>query len=142
MQDIQQLRRGDLASMRRWLMRSAPRLFAVFLALHGIAHFVGVTGSLAAIEDGTSEPYLGGWWTISDPVALRTLAVLWALAGLGYVAVAIAMWIGLPWRRAALIGVTIGSLVLSVAALWAAVVGVVIDVVLLAVTFFKREAWG
>jgi len=102
---------------------------------------VGVTASLDAIRDGTTVPYLGGWWMVSNPATLLALAVLWALAALGYAAVAGAMWFGLPWRRAALIGVTIGSLVLSVAGLWASVIGVAIDIALLPVAFGRKEVW-
>jgi hypothetical protein len=119
-----------------------PQVFALFLVLHGFAHLVGTAGSLTAIDEGTSVPYLGGRWDVSDAGTLRLLALLWAIAAVGYLVVAIATSAGWPWARTALIGVTVFSLLLSLAALWVAVVGVVIDVALLAVAIPKHGRLG
>lgn len=107
--------------------------FSVFLVLHGIAHFAGVAGHLERIDEGAAEEYLGGAWSISDPSALRVLAVIWALAGLAFVAAAAVVATRRPPARAVLGVVTSFSLALTVLALWAAVIGVVVNVVLLAV---------
>ena len=116
----------------------APQLFALFLVCHGFAHLVGTAGSLSAIDEGASVPYLAGRWDVSDTGSLRLLAVLWAIAAVAYLVVAIATSAGLPWARPALIAVTMFSLLLSMAALWVSVVGVVIDVALLAIAIPKH----
>jgi hypothetical protein len=109
------------------------KAFAVFLALHGIAHFVGTSESLRNATDGTAVDYLGGAWQISSPTLLRTLGVAWAVEGAAFLLTAWAYWIALPRRRALLAFVAFMSLLLSVAAVWQSIVGVVINVVLLVV---------
>ena len=50
------------------------RLLAVFLGLHGVAHFAGTGDSFTAAADGESVDYLGGAWTLTDPALLRAAA--------------------------------------------------------------------
>lgn len=117
-----------------WLERG----FALFLVLHGLAHTVGTSAFLKDADEGRTVEHLGGLWSVSSPTLLRALGVAWALAALGYFVVAAAYWIGASRRRTLLVAVTIPSLVLSVIAVWASVIGVVIDVLLLTVAWWTR----
>jgi hypothetical protein len=109
---------------------------AVFVALHGIAHFVGTTGSLDQARNGSTVDYLGGLWPVTSPAALRVLAVVWALVGACVIAAAVL----LAWRPAAArpyLAAALGaSLVLSVLGLWASVAGVAINLVLLGLVWW------
>lgn len=112
------------------------RLLAVFLALHGVAHVAGTTDSLRLAGDGQAIDYLGGAWTISDPAALRALAVAWAAAGIAFLALAVLVWLRPARARLPLAAAAAASLVLGVLALPAAVVGVVIDAALLVLAWW------
>ena len=114
------------------------RPLALFLAAHGVAHWVGTSRSFQDAADGTTVDYVGGAWSISNPAALRTLGVLWALAGAAYLVAAWAYWTRAPRRRAALAAVTVPSLILSILALPMAIVGVIIDVALLLLVLVTR----
>ena len=109
------------------------RVFAVLLGLHGVAHLAGTSDSFDKAADGESVDYLAGAWTLSDPTLLRAVGVVWALVGAGFVVAAAITWMGRPeWPRV-LAAVSALSLIVVVIALWSSIVGVVIDVVLLAV---------
>lgn len=109
------------------------RILAAFLVLHGLAHLVGTSVSFTRAADGDSVDYLAGAWTLSDPALLRLTGLMWALAAAAFLYAAAVTWLRSPdWPRVLAI-VSVVSLVLCVIALWAAVVGVVIDVALLAV---------
>lgn len=109
------------------------RVFAVFLGLHGVAHLAGTSDSFTKAADSESVDYLAGAWTLSDPTLLRAVGVVWALVGAAFVFAAAITWIRRPeWPRV-LAAVSAPSLVVVVIALWSSVVGVVIDVALLAV---------
>jgi hypothetical protein len=111
--------------------RVAPIALGVFSVLHGIAHFAGTAGHLEKIDEGTAESYLGGTVEISDPSVLRSLAVIWAVVGVTYIVVGVLVMLRHPVARGAFVAVTCVSLVLSLLALWAAVIGVIVNVVLL-----------
>jgi hypothetical protein len=117
-------------------LRGSPalmRVFAVFLGLHGVAHFAGTSDSFTKAADGESVDYLAGAWTLSDPALLRPAGIVWALAGAAFVSAAVIAWMRRPeWPRVVAV-VSALSLAVVVIALWASVVGVVIDVALLAV---------
>jgi hypothetical protein len=116
-----------LASLR------ARHLLAVLLALHGAAHLAGTGDALRRAADGGAVGFLGGRWTVSDPVSLRALGILWAVAALGFVATAVITWKGRAiWPRV-LWWVALVSLALVVIALWTSIVGVAVDAVLLVV---------
>ena len=108
------------------------RVLAVFLGLHGVAHFAGTGDSFTAAADGESVDYLGGAWTLTDPTVLRAMGIVWALVGAAFLLAAAIAWMRRPeWPRV-LAGVAAVSLLVVLVALWASVVGVVIDVALLA----------
>jgi hypothetical protein len=111
------------------------RALALFLVLHAIAHLVGTQASLAAAGDGKTLEYLGGAWAVSDPTVLRLLGVAWAVGVALFLISARALWVGSSRRVGLLLLATVYSLILSVLALWASVVGVVIDVALLIVAW-------
>jgi hypothetical protein len=101
--------------------------------LHGVAHLAGTSDSFTKAATGDSVDYLAGAWTLSDPTLLRAVGVVWALAGAAFVLAAAITWVRRPeWPRV-LLWVSAFSLVVVVIALWSSVVGVVIDVALLAV---------
>jgi hypothetical protein len=110
----------------------ARRALAVFLALHGVAHLAGTSDVFARASDGRSVDWLGGAWTVADPLTLRAFGAVWALVAAAYVAVALVTWAGRPGWVRALLAVTAASLVLVTVALWTSVVGLVIGVALLA----------
>jgi hypothetical protein len=115
----------------RAAVRPLRQILGAFLVLHGIAHLVGTTASLKAVDESTSVSYLAGGLTISDPTALRALAAVWAVAGALVLVSGLLTFVGRhAWRTAVLGAITL-SLVLSTFALTAAVVGVIIDVLLL-----------
>lgn len=123
----------------RKTIRRAHQALAVFLPLHGVVHGVGTAESFRSAAEGTAARYLGGLWSLSDPVLLRTIGVLWALVAVAYLVPAWGYWAGASWRRKALVAVTVPSLALSMVALWAAVVGVAIDAILLVLAWGTRE---
>jgi hypothetical protein len=116
------------------------RPLAVFLAAHGVAHWVGTSRSFQDAADGTTVDYLGGAWSISSPTTLRMLGVLWVIAGAAFLVAAWAYWTRAPRRRAVLLAVTVPSLALAILALPMAVVGVVIDVALVLLVLLSRPS--
>ena len=131
--------------MTTYLHRTAPfaipvRAIAVFAGLHGIAHLAGTSDSFAKAAEGGSVEYLGGGWTISDPVLLRILGVAWAVLGALFVAAAVVTWLGQPrWPRM-LAAASAASLVLVSVALWSSVIGVAVDLLLLGYAVHSAHA--
>jgi hypothetical protein len=113
---------------------------AVFIALHGIAHFVGVRSNLNRANDRTTAEYLGGAWSISSSSALRVLAVIWALVGLGVIAASVLLAMRPATARPYLTVALAVSLVLCVLSLWTAVVGAVINVALLVLMWWASRS--
>ena len=99
------------------------------MALHGVAHLVGTTDLFSRAADGRAADMLIR--TTSDPLILRTLGVAWAAVAVAYVIVAAMMWAGRPTWAQALGWTTLASLALVIVALWASVIGLVIDLALL-----------
>jgi hypothetical protein len=121
-------------------VRLRTRLLAVFLALHGLAHFAGTSRSLQLVDQGKAADYLGGFWVISDPAALRILAAAWAAVGIAFFVVAAIVWRHPAGVRLPLATVAALSLTLCVAALWASIVGVVINAALLVLAMAAPRA--
>lgn len=112
-------------------MAIVSRLLAVFLVMHGVAHFVGMSGNITHLRDGTPAPLAADTWSVGNDVVLGVLGVLWAVVGLAFIVVAVLLWLHAAAARVTLLSVAGFSLVLSAVSLWAAVVGVVINVVLM-----------
>jgi len=110
----------------------ARRVLAAFLVAHGVAHFVGTTGALDVARDGAELSLFGGAATIGGTEGLVVLAMAWAVVGLAYVGLAAPVWRGMAFSGPVLLLVTGASLALSVVGLWTSAIGVVIDLVLLA----------
>ena len=109
------------------------RVFAVLLGLHGVAHLAGTRDSFNKAADGESVDDLAGAWTLSDPTLLRAVGIVWACVGAAFVVAAAITWMRRrEWPRV-LAAVSALSLVVVVVALWSSIVGVVIDIALLAV---------
>jgi len=115
-------------------MRAA---FAAFLLLHGIAHLVGFLlpwGLIPAPAPGAAPPpptnVLFGRVALSDSTA-RGLGILWLIAAMAFVVVAIGVGRQAPWSRPALIAVALASLALSTAWWPTAWIGALINVAIL-----------
>jgi hypothetical protein len=109
------------------------RLLAVLVALHGVAHLAGTADSFSKAADGGAVDYLAGAWTVADPTLLRVFGVIWAVLAAAFMATAVMIWLGRrAWPRA-LAAVSTGSLILVGIALWASVIGLVVNAALLAV---------
>jgi 2-hydroxy-6-oxonona-2,4-dienedioate hydrolase len=120
-------------------MESSMRMaFVLVLVLHGVAHLVGFLspwGLLpATVPSGAagSSPnaLFGGRVTLGDATA-RGFGVIWLVAALSFVVVAIGFWRRDPWSLPALVSVTVASLALSTAWWPAARIGVFVNVVIL-----------
>jgi len=111
-------------------------LFAGFLALHGLAHLVGFLtpwGLVRAPAAGTAVPtntLFGGRITLSD-FASRVASILWLLAAIAFVIVALGLWRQASWWRASLAVIVLISLALTIAWWPISRVGVAINVALL-----------
>ena len=111
-----------------------PRAFAVFLVLHGLAHGFGFTvawglGGPRGLEYSTT--ILNGSIDIGD-TAVKAMSFLWLAAAVAFVAVGVMVWRGHAWARRATVAVVLGSLVLCAIRVPGSVIGLVIDVILLA----------
>ena len=116
------------AETPRWL-----RPLAMMVAIHGLTHLVGTVRKLREASDGDTADYLGGWWEITDATMLRTLAVIWAAVAVLVIAAAVTIWRQTNRWPQVLFAVTLVSLVLTVLSLWSAIVGVAVNIALLAI---------
>lgn len=113
-----------------------PRLVraagALFIAAHGFAHLVGFVGSWR-LESFADAPYttliLGGALDVGD-IGMRVVGVLWLIAALVCLAAAVSFWEGAYGRTALAIAF---SLAVCLIGLPAAIIGVIVDLALLAV---------
>ncbi|MGH8835096.1 MAG: hypothetical protein ACRDWG_08905 [Actinomycetes bacterium] len=115
---------------------------AVVLVLHGVAHFAGSTDLSAEADARQDVYYLGGLWTISDPSVLRVVGVLWAVVGALVVLSAGAVLLRHRYARQTVVVAALLSLALSVVGLWAAIVGVGVNLALLALVAFAPQRVG
>lgn len=116
--------------------------FAAFLVLHGVAHFAGFTDLFAKADAHSDAEYLGGLWTVSDPSFLRGVGVLWAVVGALMVLSAAAVLLRRRYARRTVAIASLLSLALSLVGLWAAVVGVGVNLALLALIAFAPQRVG
>ncbi|HEX2895214.1 MAG TPA: hypothetical protein VHO29_14545 [Marmoricola sp.] len=127
---------------RHRLSLDASLLLGVFLLLHALAHGVGVSGNLDRISQNEPAELLGGVWHVSGDTGLAVMAALWAVVGLVTVAAAIEVLRHAPAARTTVAIAAAVSLVLNVVFLWAAVVGVVIDVLLVLAVWLVPDRIG
>lgn len=108
------------------------------LRLHGVVHLLGlvVPWQLAEPQGFPYKTTLLGGRLNAGPVGIRVVGVLWLVAAVAFVVAAIALWTQQPWWWGAAVATAAASLVLTVLSWPEARVGVVINVVLLAVLLF------
>lgn len=113
--------------------RAALRSGRIVVALHGLVHLLGTVAYLRLAEI-PELPYkttlLGGRVEVGD-LGMTSFGLAWGVVGVAFVALAVASWVGRRGTRAWLAVVATASLVLTLVDLEVAVVGAVVDVVIL-----------
>ncbi len=110
------------------------RIVGAFVVGHGLAHLVGVSEVLDAL-DGGSVSYLLDAWTITDTAALAVVGLVWAVLGIGLMGVG--AWIvsssePSPAAQASLVVLLAASAIACFVAVPASTTGLVVDLALLA----------
>jgi hypothetical protein len=114
-------------------MRIITVIASVILFFHGLIHLIGAAAylKLAEIEQ---LPYkttvLGGRWDLGSS-GTAIFGILWAVAAIGFILAAIALFGNWDWWRSVLIGVTLFSLVLTSFDWGVAYAGVVVNLAIL-----------
>lgn len=128
------------ATQTRAVSSLLRRAAAVFLVAHAVAHLVGFLGA-SRLGEFRDAPYttlvLNGALDVGDG-GMRIIGIAWIVAAAAFIGAAVAVWRG-RIRAAAL--AAIGSLVLCLAGLPAAIVGVWIDVAILVVIGTIAVMW-
>ena len=111
------------------------RAFAIFLALHGIVHWIGFAVPWKLITMNKRVPYdttiLWGGVDLGD-TGMRLEGLLWLPAIALFVAAAYAVWLGRSWAVPVVAVASAFSLVICVLAMPQAVIGAVINIAILA----------
>jgi hypothetical protein len=115
----------------------------IFFILHGIAHLVGFAGSFHMIKEG-DFPYttkiLFGRFDIGD-TGMRFVGILWLLAAIAFVVIAIVGFLDLPWWLEGAYGAVLLSTTMCLLGMPQARIGLVINVLLICV-LLVGEAFG
>jgi hypothetical protein len=117
-----------------WQASIVPRVFAVFLVLHGLVHVVGFTvpwrlGGLRGSEYSTL--ILNHSIEVGD-TAVKLLGVVWLAAAIAFIVAGAMVWRGHPWAGRTTVALLLGSAVLCTVDLPGSVMGLGIDLALLA----------
>ena len=117
-----------------WRAGPLPRVFAVFLVLHGLVHVYGFTvpwfhRGFRGVDYSTR--ILNGSIEVGS-TAMKMLGVVWLAVAVAFVVVGVMLWRGHTWARRTTVALLLASLVLCIVGLPGSVIGLVIDVVLLA----------
>jgi hypothetical protein len=112
------------------------------LALHGVAHLAGTSAALKAIHDHDAVTILGGAVTAGSRGPLLALAAIWTAISILFVVAAACVGARSTSARTVLTVATVASLVMSVVSLWAAVIGVAIDLVILTAIHTAPQEFG
>ena len=117
-------------------------LAAVILVAHGLIHLIGTTVYLRLGEI-TGFAYkttlLGGRWDLGA-AGIGVFGALWAVAAVGFIVAAIGMLTSSSWWQAALIAVTIFSLLLTGLDSSLAFAGIGLNIVILIAVFWMRRS--
>lgn len=115
--------------------------FAVFLILHGIAHGVGfaVPWGLVEPEEGTAGTTILSGRVDLGAAGIKVWGVFWLVLGLAFVAAGLGVLGDRPWWVSTTVAVASASLVASLFSLPEARIGVVLNVLVLAVVHFGVE---
>jgi hypothetical protein len=118
------------------------RILGAVVVLHGIAHFAGTADLVARAGGDRSADLLAGAVTVSDSRGLQALAVAWAVLGLAMILAGVVTIVGAGVWPAVLLAASASSLMLCILALWAAVIGVVVNAVLIGIALaaMRRHA--
>jgi hypothetical protein len=120
------------------VQRAAVVIAAVILVLHGLIHLMGVAAYLKLVNV-AGIPYkttlLNGRWNVGD-TGIRVFGVLWALAALGFVCGAAAVFARAPWWRSVLVPATLLSMALTALDWNVAFAGFAVNVAILVGVFF------
>lgn len=111
-----------------------PRVFAVFVVLHGLVHVIGFTvpwglGGLRGSEYSTR--ILNHSLEVGD-TAVKGIGLVWLATAIALVVVGVWLWRGHPRALRTTIALLLGSAVLCTINLPGSAMGLAIDVVLLA----------
>lgn len=107
-------------------------VLALFLLLHGIAHFVGFVGTWGLSDKIALQTALLDGRISMGPGAMRVVGALWLIAGVTFAVAAVGALRHTSWWPALTLGVAIGSLVLSIFGMPEARAGVAINVFIIA----------
>jgi hypothetical protein len=117
-------------------------VIAVLMALHGIAHVPGFAVSWR-LADLQGMPYhtalFGGRVDVGD-AGMRAMGILWLFAALAFVAIGVAAMLNRSWWTTAAIATVMLSLGLCATEIKAARVGLIANLVLLALVLVSRAA--
>ncbi len=106
---------------------------AILLAVHGLAHFVGVFAAFEAFEANEPLEYLGGTWMVSNDLLIGFLGASWGAIGVGFVIAAVTVITEFRgWERPLILLGTL-STALCILALWAAWIGLIVNAVIVTV---------
>ncbi len=118
-------------------MRIVTIIASVILVLHGLIHLMG-TAAYMKLAEIQQLPYkttvLGGRWDLGSS-GTAVFGMLWAVAAIGFVLTAVALFGNWDWWRSILIGVTLFSLVLTSLDWGVAYAGVIVNLVILLMLF-------
>ena len=118
-------------------MRIVTVIASVILFLHGLIHLMGTAAYLKLTEI-DQLPYkttvLSGRWDLGS-IGTTIFGILWAVAAIGFVLTAIALFGNWDWWRSVLIGVTLFSLVLTSLDWGVAYAGVIVNLAILLILF-------
>jgi len=111
------------------------------LAVHGVAHLAGTSAALKAIHDHDAVTILGGTFTAGSRGSLLVLAAIWTAISVLFVVSAACVGARSIRARTVLTVATVASLLMSVVSLWAAVIGVAIDLVILTAIYTAPQSF-
>ena len=108
------------------------RLFlATFMILHGFAHLVGFAGALGLSTEIPYKTTIMSGRVEVGAIGMRFMSVLWLLTALAFVLVGLAAWANVSWWMDAALGIAAASLMLCMAELPAARIGMAINTIIL-----------
>jgi hypothetical protein len=117
-------------------------VIAVLMALHGVAHVPGfaVSWRLADLQGMPYHTALFGGRVYVGDAGMRAVGILWLFAALAFVAIGVAALLNRSWWSTAAVATITLSLGLCTTEIKAARVGVIANLVLLALVLAARAA--
>ena len=134
---------SEASNSRRHTLNIGTIAASMILILHGLVHLLGAASytKLAVIQQlPYKTTFLGG--LDLDTGGTAVYGGLWAVAAIGFIVSAVALLAGWKWWKPALVGVTVLSLALT-ALVWSdARIGVIVNMVILAVLWLGPRTTG